>query len=178
MAGSKQRTLKYVEDWKNNEKQDHVEAYLAPAFYFRVDFIGSSGSLDNGSPSDNSFLEVSGLSAEMETEPVVEGGENRFVHQLPKGVKFPKLSLKRGIAAKDSPLVIWCKKVLEGGFAELIETRQLSVRLLDRNGDPLRVWEIENAYPVKWEVEGFKSTKNELAIEKIELNYNFANRTA
>lgn len=153
------------------------QQYLAPSFYFRIVFDGKSGSLDNSSPADNSFLEVSGLSAEIETEPVVEGGENRFVHQLPKGVKFPKLILKRGIADMESPLVKWCRQVLEGGFIEIIQPMDLSVRLLDRTGGPLRTWDIVNAYPVRWEVEGFNSTKNEIAIEKIELSYNYANRT-
>ncbi len=153
------------------------QRYLAPAFYFRVVFGGKSGSLDNSSPADHSFLEVSGLSAEIELEPVVEGGENRFVHQLPKAVKFPKLVLKRGIADMNSPLVKWCRKALEGGLVERIQSMDLSVRLLDRSGAPLRTWDVVNAYPVRWEVEGFNSTKNELAIEKIELSYNYANRT-
>ena len=30
---------------------------------------------------------------------MVEGGENRFVHQLPKAVKHPNLALKRGLAS-------------------------------------------------------------------------------
>jgi phage tail-like protein len=54
----------------------------------------------------------------------------------------------------------------------------LSVRLLDEKGEPLRAWDVINAYPVKWETEGFKSTKNEIAIEIIELSYNFSNRVA
>jgi len=156
---------------------EEKQPYLAPSFYFRVEFVGNTGSLDNSATADNSFLEVSGLSAEIETEAVVEGGENRFTHQLPMGVKFPKLALKRGIAGMNSPLVKWCKSVLEGGFVERIQPMQLSVRLLDQSGDPLRAWDIINAYPVRWEVEGFNSTKNQIAIEKIELSYNYANRT-
>jgi phage tail-like protein len=156
---------------------DEIQRHLAPSFYFRVDFVGKTGSLGGSSESDHSFLEVSGLSAEITTEDIVEGGENRFVHRLPKGVKFPKLVLKRGIASMNSPLIKWCKKVLEGGFVERIEPMQLSVNLLDQKGAPLRSWSVVNAYPVRWEVEGFDSNKNQLAIEKIELNYNYANRT-
>lgn len=167
--------LKFLENWEE-EKKTYKDGYLAPAFYFRVEFIGRSSSTDNSTVADNSFLEVSGLSAELESEPVKEGGENRFVHQLPTRVKYPKLSLKRGIAGMNSPLVSWCKDVLEGGFVKPIRPMEMSVRLLDREGDPLRVWSIINAYPVKWEVEAFNSTKNELAIEKIELNYNYASR--
>ncbi|MFT4861918.1 MAG: phage tail-like protein [Pseudohongiellaceae bacterium] len=159
------------------DEEEDPNPYLLPAFYFRVYLGGRFGFLSNSSPSDHSFLEVSGLTAEMQTESVVEGGENRYVHQLPSGVKYPKLQLKRGIVTLDSPLAKWCKKTLEGGFASRIEPLDLSVRLLDRTGDPVRVWEVVHAYPVKWEVESFNSTKNEVAIEKIELNYNFAHRT-
>ncbi|TPW15554.1 MAG: hypothetical protein FD130_1178, partial [Halothiobacillaceae bacterium] len=37
-------------------------------------------------------------------------------------------------------------------------------------------WTFANAYPVSWEVESFSSTKNEVAIEKLELSYNYSNR--
>ncbi len=164
-------------DASNNEAWgSKTEDYLAPAFYFRVDFIGKSTGLDNSSPDDNSFLEVSGLSPEIELEPVYEGGENRFVHQLPKGVKSPKLVLKRGIADSNSPLVKWCQETLENGFISMIKPMNLSVRLLNESGGPVRAWDVVTAFPVKWEVEGFNSTKNDLAIEKIELSYNYSNR--
>lgn len=156
---------------------DERKIYLAPSFYFRVAFLNKSAPFDSGSPPDNSFLEVSGISAEMDTEPFTEGGENRFIHQLPKGTKFPKLSLKRGIADMDSPLVTWCKDILEGGFIKPIRPMELSVSLLNEKGNPVRSWSFVNAYPVSWQVEPFNSTKNEIAIEKIELNYNYSNRT-
>ncbi len=147
--------------------------YLTPAFYFTVEFLGSKSS----SPKDSSFLEVSGLSPEIETESVVEGGENRFTYQLPKQVKYPKLVLKRGILDMNSPLVRWCRKTFEGGYIENIEPADLSIRLLDQKGDPARAWDIVSAFPTKWDVEAFNSTKNDVAIEKIELSYNLLVRT-
>jgi phage tail-like protein len=56
------------------------------------------------------FQEVSGISAEMEPESVNEGGDNRFVHQLPKAVKHTRLTLKRGSVAVDSELVHGARK--------------------------------------------------------------------
>jgi phage tail-like protein len=138
------------------------------AFSFSVTF----GSQDQ----DTSFQEVSGISSEMNTEDVVEGGENNFVHKLPTGIKGINLELKRGIAPLSSALVTWCKSVLEGGFTEAIVPKTILVHLLDENQDPLRSWEFANAYPIKWDVEGFNSTKNELAIEKIVLAYNTLKR--
>lgn len=144
--------------------------YQPSAFYFKVAFSASSGK------SDTSFQEVSGISSEIETEPYNEGGENRFVHQLPKSVKHPKLVLKRGIAEMKSPLVKWCRAVFEGDFSEPIEAMSMMVYLMNENKVPIRGWSFANAYPVNWEVESFNSTKNEVAIEKIELNYNYSNR--
>ena len=76
---------------------------------------------------DTSFMEVSGISSEIDVEQVVEGGENRFVHQLPKGIKHPNLEMKRGIAPMTSPLVKWCKAVMEKDFIESIESKAIRV---------------------------------------------------
>ncbi|WP_050468263.1 phage tail protein [Herbaspirillum chlorophenolicum] len=144
--------------------------YPPSAFYFKVVFGATLGL------TDTSFQEVSGMSAEIETETVVEGGENRYVHTLPKGVKHPFLELKRGIAPLTSPLVVWCKSVFELGFMAPVVAQPIVVQLLDEKQLPLRVWSFANAYPVKWEVENFGSTKNEVAIEKIVLSYTYSNR--
>jgi phage tail-like protein len=145
-------------------------SYPPSAFYFSVVFGATLGL------TDTSFQEVSGISAELETEPVIEGGENRFVHQLPKGVKHTNLELKRGIASATSPLVIWCRSVMELDFIVPIVTQPISVYLMNENRIPIRAWTFANAYPVKWSVDSFNSTKNEVAIEKIVLNYTYSNR--
>lgn len=144
--------------------------YPPVAFYFSVN-------LDTRMrDADCSFREVSGIAAEMDLESVVEGGENRFVHQLPKAVKHPRLVLKRGIAPLSSRLLKWCKAVLEGDLSQPLGTRQMWVSLLDAQGAPLRSWSFENVFPVKWEVEPFQSSKNEVALEKVELSYLLSKR--
>ena len=142
--------------------------YPLPAFFFEV--IIASGD-------DTSSQEVTGIKTELELESVAEGGENRFLHRLPKAVKHPNLVLKRGIAKRDSALVKWCKEVLEQEFTKPIETRELQVRLLNEQKEAVRAWSFVNAYPVSWEVESFNSTKNEVAIEKIELAYSHSERS-
>ena len=137
--------------------------YPPPAFRFAVTF-GSSGH-----NRDNAFREVSGLGPEMEIESVVEGGQNAFVHQLPKAIKHPRLVLSRGVAPFESGLVQWCRRVLESDLSYPIKPQLMHVFLLDADGKPLRMWSVINAYPVKWSVEAFQSTRNEVAIERIEL---------
>jgi phage tail-like protein len=140
--------------------------YPPVAFSFKV-VIGV-----RGPDVDAAFQEASGIGPQMEIEAYREGGENRFVHSLPKGVKHPTLTLKRGVASKNSRLVQWCKSVLEGGLDEPILPQDIQVQLLDETGtDILREWSFQNAYPTHWTVDPFQADKSAVAIEKIELSY-------
>lgn len=129
------------------------------AFYFSVR-IGNDAL---------AFQEVSGISVEMETKTVPEGGENRLVHQLPVNLKCGPVVLKRAVARADEPFALWCRDVLEGDFSNPIKPKLVFVHLLDRDGAPLRGWGLVQAYPVKWSVDGFSSMRNELAIESVTL---------
>jgi phage tail-like protein len=153
-----------------SDTTDLLDASFPVAFQFTVSL--------NGIPSgiDSSFQEVSGLEQTMDVEELQEGGENRFVHQLPKGVQQKKLVLKRGVAALSSPLIIWTKATLEGGLTIPIMLASLTVCLLDASGLPVRIWLFNNAYPVRWDIDAFNSTKNEVALETIELAYQYAQR--
>ena len=158
--------------------EQYVDAYfdLPVAFQFTVKPMNAAA-LAAASLTGSSFKEVSGLEATIEKEDVIEGGENRFVHQLPKSISYSKLKLSRGVAAMDSYLVIWCKKIFDLGLAADMKCMDLSVSLLDEQGMPLRSWVVYNAWPISWQVEGFSSTKNEVAIEVIELSYSYFERT-
>jgi len=143
--------------------------YPPAAFGFKVLFAMKTGI------ADTSFQEVSGIKATIETESYKELGENGFEYQLPKPPTYTNLVLKRGIAAMTSPLANWCKSVFEGDFSKF-EPIEIKVFLLDEHLVPQRGWGFSNAFPVSWEVESFNSQKNEVAIEKIELRYNFLTR--
>ena len=99
-----------------------------------------------GLATDTYFQEVSGIDAEMDVESVVEGGENRFVRQLPKGFKHSNLSLKRGIAPLTSPLVLWCKATLESGLNLAIKPLPVLVFLMNEDKVPIRGWSFDSAY--------------------------------
>lgn len=146
------------------------DEYQPSAFYFKVVFSATLGL------TDTSFKEVSGISKEIITEDVAEGGENGFVHKLPKAVKHPRLVLKRGIAPITSPLVIWCKSIMDGELNMPICSMPIMVYLMNENKIPIRGWAFTNAYPVKWDVESFGSLKNEVAIESIEFEYQSSSR--
>ena len=146
------------------------DEYQPSAFYFKVVFSLTMGL------TDTSFKEVSGIGKEIITEEITEGGENGFVHIVPKSVKHTKLVMKRGIAPINSPLVLWCKSVLDGELNKPICTMPILVYLMDENQMPVRGWAFTNAYPVKWDIESFGSLKNEVAIESIHFEYRSSSR--
>lgn len=148
-----------------------TEQWAPPvAFYFKVVFQGSPKINDTG------FLEVSGLKEELEITTLEEGGENDFLHQVPKKVKHGNLVLKRALEGLDNPLETWIKETIDAGFAKRIIPRNVVVMLLDANGKALRCWWCSNAYPVKWEVSAFNAQDNKLVIETLELCYNLLER--
>ena len=79
--------------------------YPPGGFHFKVEFLGISGT---STDTEQRFQEVSGLSFEIETEELVEGGENRFAYKLPKRAKYPNLVLKRGLL-RGTALLDWLK---------------------------------------------------------------------
>lgn len=139
--------------------------------FMPVSFSFSVGFNNIASGVDCSFQEVTGMDQVMETEDVQCGGENRFVYKLPRGVKQDKLVLKRGVADMRSPLMRWCKSVLGGGLAQPVVPMDVSVYLLDEVGNKVRGWTFSAAYPVRWGVDEFNSTRNSVVIETIELAY-------
>ena len=147
-----------------------TDIWPLPAFHFQVFFldVGLLGI-------DTAFQDVSGIGSQIETEEYREGGSDNFVYHLPKSVKFSNIVLKRGICSASSSLAVWCDSLFNSQFAE-IETRDLSVLLLDEKGFPVRTWHFIGAYPVNWKIDSFNSTKNEVAIEEIEICYNHSFR--
>jgi phage tail-like protein len=135
-----------------------------------VEFI-----LDGTVESDIRFQEVSGLSAELGTEEVVEGGENRFSHRLPTRAKYANLTLKRGLLT-ESGLIDWCRDAIEN-FDFTPAT--VNVTLLNEQHEPVAdTLSFIRAWPVKWSVSDFKAQDNALVIETLELSYNYFSRIA
>lgn len=135
------------------------------AFSFRVELIG------HGQTSDAHFQEVSGLSSETDVAQIEEGGENRFAHRLPGQIKHPTLVLKRGTFLRDDPLMRWCRESIEADLAKPIETKDLTLSLLNEDQSPVMVWQVSHAWPVKWAIDQFDAMKNEVSVETIELAY-------
>lgn len=120
-------------------------------------------------PNDIRFQEVSGLNVSIETETFKEGGENRFVHQLPVRSSYNELILKRG-KFLGSGILSWCKNAIEN--YEFKPTNIL-ISLLNDDHMPLYNWYVVNAIPKKLEISGFNAERGEVVIETLTLNYQY-----
>ncbi len=139
--------------------------YTPPVgFHFRVEVLGLS---PHGN--DVRFTEVSGLSVELGTLEVPEGGENRFVQKFPAGNKYSELVLKRGLLT-DSGIAEWISRCINDF---IIEPKNIDVMLLNENHEPLITWHLVNAYPTRWSVSDFNSTANAIAIESLQFYYQY-----
>lgn len=138
--------------------------YYPPwSFYYKVEFNQRKGK------NDVRFQTVSGLSVEYDMEEYKEGGENRFTHKLPVRTKYADLVLKRGMVT-DSALVDWLLR----GFRERdFQPDDVSVILMNEQGQPLRTWKLAHAIPRKWLVSDLNANENAIVIETMELSYRY-----
>ncbi|WP_423147186.1 phage tail protein [Rubrolithibacter danxiaensis] len=138
--------------------------YPPPGFHFLVVI-----EMFPQTPQDFRFQSVSGLSVNISTESVAEGGENRFKHQLPELPQFNKLVLKRGLFT-GSFISSWCKAAIEN-FE--FDPKNILISLLNDKHIPVAVWHVFNAYPVKVDISEFNAEQNTLVVETLELAYQY-----
>jgi len=146
--------------------EDATDNKMIPAFHFAVSFVDDGISVEDA-PSVP-FSEVSGLSIDMQTEDLQEGGGNNYTIRLPKPPKFKNLVLKRALSATSPTIVDWARKAVED-FT--FSTKTVIVSLRDYEDKSIKSWSFEGAYPVKLSVSDFNAGKNELVIQTLELAY-------
>jgi phage tail-like protein len=137
---------------------------LVLGFRFRVDFLTRKG---RQYPLDIRFQKVSGISAEVDTTSLVEGGENLSSLRLPNSIKYNNLTLERG-------LVVGSR--LGDQFHEAMSLFKFApsdvlVTLLGEAEDRVAAWLFMNAYPVKWTISDLDASEPSMVIETLELAY-------
>lgn len=143
-----------------------MTVYYPPVgFHFSVDVAGFDRS------KDSRFSDVSGLNAEISTEEIAEGGQNRFVQKYPVRTKHPELTLKRGLLTT-SDMIDWIASCIDDFD---IEPRDITINLLNEQHEPLRSWYVVKAYPVKWSVTDFSANSNSVVVESLQFYYQYFN---
>lgn len=132
-------------------------------FYFEADGL-----------TDKQILEVSGLSSET---PAAGGdkvlGSSKDAKNLrqaaPTRAKFTPVVVKL-VATTNKDLYMWyenCNKN-EGGQSQWSSNRKAaSVTVYDQSGSPKARWEMQNAYPTKYEGPKLEAGSNDVANETI-----------
>ncbi len=133
-------------------------------FHFAVVFF-IGGVVPN--PLDIRFKKVSGLSTEIETETIREGGENLSEHRLPKNIKYGNLSLERGMVI-GSPLNIEFNVAMT---TMKFAPGNVMVTLLNDQSIPIAGWLFIKSYPVKWAVSDLDAEQNGIVVDTMELAY-------
>ena len=130
--------------------------YPIPVFHFDVAW----------GDSHLGFSEVSGLTQENQAIEYRDGSFREYSSiKMPGLRKFSNVTLKRGIVKGNNQFFQWLSTVK----LNTVERRDLVISLLNEDHQPVMVWNVMRAFPVKVEGPQLKATGNEVAIESIEL---------
>ncbi len=132
-----------------------------PAFCFRVT-ISITGCSDGKAY----FKSVGGLKYETEVQDYRAGGVNHSTYKLVGATKWPNLVLKRGFTG-DKSLFDWREAWLKPSGTKTRAT--ITIEALDTQLNPVTTWTFQEGFPVKWEMSEFDASKNEIAIETLEI---------
>ncbi|MEY4764492.1 MAG: hypothetical protein RI907_1165 [Pseudomonadota bacterium] len=131
-------------------------AYPLPVFHFNVQWGGAR----------IGFSEVSGLTQENQVIEYRDGSFPEYSSvKMPGLRKFSNITLKRGVVKSDNDFFKWLTTIK----LNTVERRDLTISLLNEEHEPVMVWKIHNAFPVKVEGPALKAAANEVAIETIEI---------
>lgn len=127
-----------------------------PSFKFQVEWGGA----------ELQFSEVSGLSVEAAVLQYRETSskENSSLKR-PGLVNYSNLILKRGIIRGNNEFFTWMRQTI----LDKTERRDLNIKLLNEDHEPIMVWKVKNAFPVRYEGPHFNTEQNELASELLEI---------
>ncbi|HCY41480.1 MAG TPA: phage tail protein [Prolixibacteraceae bacterium] len=130
--------------------------YPLVKFHFQVDWGGTK----------IGFTEVSGLDVETEVVEYREGASPEYSKiKMPGMQKFSNITLKRGTFKSDNEYYQWWNTVK----LNTIERRDITIKLLNEEHDPVVVWKVKNAWPSKIQSTDLKADGNEVAIESMEI---------
>jgi phage tail-like protein len=130
--------------------------YPLPKFHFRVEWGGSK----------IGFTEVTGLNIENEMIEYRDGSSPEYHKiKMPGLQKFGNITLKRGMFNGDNEFFQWLNTV----SLSKVERRDVSIALLNEKHEPVYIWRVKNAFPVKVVAPDLKSDANEVAVETIEI---------
>lgn len=133
-----------------------MATYPLTKFHFQVEWGGTR----------IGFTEISGLDVSLDVIEYRDGASPEYSKiKMPGMTKFSNITLKRGTFLNDNEFYAWFNTVQ----MTKIERRDITISLLNENHEPVIVWKVKNAFPVKVQSTDLKADGNEVAIETLEL---------
>ena len=152
----------------------------APSYLFFIELSGLLVAL---------FTECSGLQVERNVEEIKEGGLNTHVHKLPGRLSYKNIVLKRGLSMSRA-LWDWFMQgqrdcnvrrlnfsIIQGAPGHNLATAiaggavsmsEMAFGMLGKGFGKVKHWDVENAWPVKWEMSALKASDDKtVAIETL-----------
>ena len=130
--------------------------YPLPKFHFEVEWGGTK----------IGFSEVSGLDVETEVLEFRDGLSKEYTKtKMPGMQNYSNITLKKGVFKGDNDFYDWWNTVA----LNTIDRRNITISLLDENHEPVIIWKIKNAWPIKVNSTDLNSTGNDVAIETAEI---------
>jgi phage tail-like protein len=137
--------------------------YPLPKFHFEVNWGGTR----------MGFTEVTGLDVETEVIEYREGNSPVYSKVAMPGLqKNSHVTLKRGTVLEDFEFFkLWREtaKFQESNKIKKIFRRDITIKLLNEDHQPIISWTLINAWPTKVQSTDLKADGNEVAIETMEL---------
>ena len=126
-------------------------------------YLGFNFTLDLGTGAVAGFSEVSGLSHEVDLVEYREGNDKRNTPRLLPGLhRVQEITLKRGLAS-NLELYHWLRDALNGVAAR----RNLKLTLLSEDRNPVMVWKLAGALPMKLTHGPFLAADSEVVVEEL-----------
>jgi len=133
-----------------------AKVYPLPTFHFVVEWNGMRVG----------FTEVTGLTQENQVIEYRDGSFPEYSSiKMPGLRKFNNITIKPRVVQGDNDFFKWLSTIK----LNTVERRNIIISLLNEEHNPVMVWKVSNAFPVKVEGPQLKASANEVAIESIEI---------
>jgi phage tail-like protein len=134
-----------------------------PAYQFSIEFGTDTMAL---------FQTISELEVKRDTETVIEGGLNAYAYEFPGHISYAHITLETGLTSSDF-FWKWMMDGQLGGWAKAMNFTLVQRRPAPNEYKIVRKWNFYNAYPVKWKIADLTVESQKIAIEKLELTFDY-----
>ncbi len=110
------------------------------------------------------FTQCDGLGCEVTIEQREEGGNNRFIHQLPGRIKYTNVKLTRPVNGDSEKVARWF-----ASMADEVKRTGAEIVAMNQEGKKVANWSLVGVIPVKWTGPQLSVESPKVATETLEI---------